>query len=111
MYNTEKSRKYYQENKDSLKEKANEYYKKNKEKVKKRGVEYRKNNKDKIKKKQENYKKRNAELEKIRAINLTDRYIRRLLVKNFGFKNNEITKELIDIKKTQIKILRLGLSN
>ena len=112
--NKHKWKEYHEKNKEKNLKRLHEYQIINKEKIKAREKVYRKNNKDTIKKRLKDYNSVNKEKLRIsRSIyfienknNLTDVYIRGLIQsKNKNLKN--IPQEIIELKRIQIKTLRL----
>jgi hypothetical protein len=94
---------------------SKEYYRKNKEMVLKRNIKYNKNNSLKVKKLQKDWREKNIkrvrEKNKLRLKNgrenLLDSYIKHLIVdknKILGFR--DITPEIIEVKRLQVKIKR-----
>ena len=87
--------KYYAENSEKIKARIAKYCTENSEKEKIRCAKYRVENKEKIK------------LRSVKDITLlSDSYIRRALVVQ-GFKNEQITPELIELKRITLKTTRL----
>lgn len=124
--NIETYRKYRKENKEKINEKKKKYRKKHKSKINKRERKLYLINKVKRKRIQKEYRDRNIELcrQRVRDYrakhvkqerkwlkdqikNLGDCYIKQSLRQNFNLKTNQITPELIEMKREQIKQYRL----
>ena len=86
---------YHKKNAELIKE----YHKKNAEQIKEYQKEWRKNNAEHIKEQKKEYNKEYSK-------NLSDGYIKREL-KNKGYPPNQITPELIEVKRLIIKTKRL----
>ena len=123
----EYQRKYYAENSEKIKARAAKFLAENPEKEKIRRALCYKENKERFKAASANYVAKNTEKEKIRCAKyrvenkekiklryvkdralLSDSYIRRALVVQ-GFKNEQITPELIELKRITLKTKRLCL--
>lgn len=95
-------KKYKDENRLELAEKNKEYYKKIKDtnEYKKRCIIYRKKVEEKI-------NKRSREHGLKQRKNLTDIYIKRRIIQHFHINEEDITSEMIEIKRAQITLHRL----
>ena len=121
----EYNRKYYTENSEKIKARIAKYCTENPEKEKIRRTLYYKENTERVKAASAEYVAKNTEKEKIRCAKyrvenkekiklrsvkditlLSDSYIRRALVVQ-GFKNEQITPELIELKRITLKTTRL----
>ena len=91
----ERKKQYREENKEKLSENQKQLYIENKEKMKEHHRQYREENKEKIKKK---------DTEK--RYNLHTSYVKHRL-KQQGFKSEQITEELIQLKTITLKTQRL----
>ena len=117
--------KYYTENSEKIKARIAKYCTENSEKVKIRKALYYEENMERVKAASAKYVAENPEKEKIRCAKyrvenkekiklrsvkditlLSDSYIRRALVVQ-GFKNEQITPELIELKRITLKTTRL----
>jgi len=108
------NKQFYIENKERIDEHQKKYQEKNKEKnkekIKEHNKRYRKENKEKIKQYQkENKEKLNEQVKQYHS-NIREKldpiYIK-ILLKNQGFKAEQITDELIQLKTITIKTQRL----
>ena len=101
---------YRENNTEKLKEYLREYRKNNPEKEKERKRKWRENNPEKIKEYKKDYYKNNTEKEKERSReyceNLHPSYVKHNL-KQLGYTEEEITPELIEVKKETLKTKRL----
>ena len=72
--------------------------------------EWKKKNPEKVRKAKNAWEKSNRKQERIRAAgwreNLTDRYVKDLLVKRTSLKTSDIPQELVDLKRKQLKTHR-----
>ena len=121
----EYNRKYYTENLEKIKARQAKFLAENPEKEKIRRALYYKENTERVKAASAKYVAENPEKEKIRCAKyrvenkekiklrsvkditlLSDSYIRRALVVQ-GFKNEQITPELIELKRITLKTTRL----
>lgn len=110
----ERHQKWYKENKEESNLVTKEWRKNNREKVNGYSRDFRKKHKDKVLKSVKKWGKKNPE--KVRAYqrkcmvsvrkNLGDMYIRNLL----GLSKSDVTQELIETKRLQVKIKRLILN-
>ena len=120
-------RKYYTENSEKIKARQAKFLAENAEKEKIRRALYYKENTERVKAASAKYVAKNTEKEKIRCAKyrvenkekiklrsdkdtalLSDSYIRRALVVQ-GFKNEQLTPELIELKRITLKTKRLCL--
>ena len=107
-------RKYYAANKEKLKEVARKYYVANKEKTLERTRKWQEVNKEKSLEVSRKWREVNKEKEKARSTkksaldtkDLRDPYIRAKLRRQ-GFEKEQITPELIELKRITIKTHRL----
>ena len=90
---------YKEKNKEKFKILDSEYREKNKEKLKNNSKKWREENELEIKKKKQLEHKNNCD-------NLTDFYVKNLLIR-IGFDRNLITPELIKLKRITLKTTRL----
>ena len=102
--------KYYTENSEKIKARIAKYCTENSEKEKIRKALYYEENREGIKVTRAKYRVENKEKIKLRRVKdvtlLADSYIRRALVVQ-GFKNEQITPELIELKRITLKTTRL----
>lgn len=118
----ESSRRYKAKNKEKVRAARKAYYQKNKEqilssvdKAAKREYyrDYCKNNKEKMLDKNKRYYQKNKELRKQKikdyTAGLTDYYVKNTLTNNSkgGLKPSDIPRELIELKREQLKLHRL----
>lgn len=96
---TNRNKNYREKNIEKFKILDAEYRKKNKERLKRQQKEWRELNKDEIKNKKKLDHQYNCN-------NLTDFYVKSTLVR-IGFNRNEITPELIELKRITLKTTRL----
>ena len=102
----EKRKEYYENNKEKRKKLNKEYRENNKEKEKEYGKEYRENNKEKRKEYRENNKEKEKEYYKGKCKNLVDPYIRSRLGRVEKVPYEEITPEMIELKRLQLQLHR-----
>ena len=106
----EYDRKYRLENAEKIKTHNARYYSENTEKIKTANVKYRAANPEKCKAYRAKWRENNPE--KVKAKNdkytteLKDAYIKAML-RQQGFKNEQITPELIELKRITLKTTRL----
>ena len=102
--------KWYVENAEKVKAASAEYRAENPEKIKTSNAKWRKENAEKVKVARAKWKRNNPEKTKAYSAKdtalLSDSYIRRALVVQ-GFKNEQITPELIELKRITLKTTRL----
>jgi hypothetical protein len=97
-------RAHYEKNKDKLLRKTKQYREENKELVK----EWKRNDQERNREKYRPRKReRDKKANKYAVKNLTDPYIKHLLSKNSEMKYTDIPEQLIELKRTLIKIKRL----
>ena len=106
----EYNRKYFVENAEKEKARRAKYYVENAEKAKAGKAKYRAENAEKIKARDAKYYVENAEKTKARIAKdiagLKDGYVKDKLRRQ-GFKNEQITPELIELKRITLKTTRL----
>lgn len=85
--------------KKCFKLRSKKYYKNNKQHIKQKAIEWRKQNKEKYNKiaKKDEAKARQE---------LKDRYIKRIIVATLNISTDQISQEMIDLKRTQIQLKR-----
>ena len=107
---SERKKEYRLKNKEKISEKDKEYRLKNKEKISEKAKEYRLKNKEKISKRMKEYVAKNIEL--YRRYNrkktecVSDYYVKRILLQT-GFIEEQISPELIELKRITLKTERL----
>ena len=95
----ESCEKWRENNKEEIKEYSKEYRKNNKEKLLEYSKEYRKNNKEKIKKDQDWWNKKYNK-------DLRNAYIKNQLKYTEKVPTEQITPEMIELKRQQLKLFR-----
>ena len=103
----EYGKEYHKQNQDKRNLESKEYYKQNRDKILKYRKEYREQNQDKRKEYYKQNQDKRKEYYKQNRDKLEDNYIKNSLSNISGIKFKDISPELIEAKREQIKLYRL----
>lgn len=102
--NPDKLKKYYEDNKESLKQYQKDYNKKNKEHIKKRQQEYCKKNKESLIEWRKNYNKQKYQTDELFVIRQRIGRLIRISIKNKGYSKKSKTHEILGCSYDEFKL-------